>query len=430
VRLSHRLRLAVVLAAGGATLALCLTMGPLLWGTSRQLARVFDAVPPAALAACDADPRSWTWTGSHDLTAWAIDPVTRTPLSPDAPPIPVLLDLRLRLGEAEPVLVSPLHDGMLVLHRDAPCASIVVAWPASPTTRGVLFGLVALVAAVALALAGLLGGSFVVRPLLASIEALDTASRAVGRATYTPPIVDDEMAAVRAALDEAHARVLAERERLVDERRDLERHLADVAHDLRSPLTALQLRLERLVATPDDTAAIRGAIADVAYLGLLTENLATTGQLRRGLLPRAGTADLCAIAQRVADRFRRLAEQSGLELVAVVPDEPVEVPGPEVYVEQAVSNLVHNAIRHHDGTGTVVVHVEPAPFLVVVDDGPGRVDDLPTERPGPDATHGLGLSIVRQLIAHVGGTTSITDGDPRGLVVELAWPPQDLDNPG
>lgn len=425
--LRWRLRISGVTAGLGVILALLLTGGPVLWSASRRLARVFAAVPAHELARCDAAPHQWRYDSGTGLVAWALDEATFAPRNPAAEPLPSFVVARLWAGEAQPVVVNPLYGGLMVLRRPEPCGLVVLTWPIDTVVRRPLAGIVAVAVALALASAGLFSGWLVLRPLLASLRALDVASRAVGSDGYSSAAVDPEMDAVRDALDEAHARVIAERSRLLDEQRSLERHIADVSHDLRSPLAALQLRLERIAATPGDLPAIQGALADVAYLGLLTDNLATSGQLRHGLLPVEGTTDLAGIAPRVADRFRQLALSRDIDLVCAVPDGPVEVPGPGLYIEQIVSNLVHNAIRHHDGSGTVVIQVEPTPFLEVSDDGPGRVADLPTTRPEPGQSLGLGLSIVRQLAAHLTAQVELVDGTPRGLVIRVSWPPRNRD---
>lgn len=409
--LHARIRLATGLVAAGAVAGMAaLVTGPLLWWTVGRTAQLFQAVPDEALRACDADPAAWYYRSPRGVEAWALGP--DGPLHADAPALPIVLQLRLAAGEREPVMAGRPEQGMLVMRRDGPCDAVVVRWPMDGSIRTNVGLLFALLIALATLGTGLLGWALVLRPLLASVRSLDAASRAVGRADYASPAVDLELQSVKSALDDAHGRVVAERERL-------ERHLADVAHDLRSPLAALQLRLER-IANGDDE-ALRGALADMAYLDMLTENLALAGQ-GGALRPVEGRADACAIAQRVADRFAVLGRRLDIEVLAAVPDDAVWVPGPPVYVEQVVANLVHNAVRHHDGKGTVAVVVEPD-RIEVCDDGPGHPDDLPTERAGPGRTRGLGLSIVRQLVAHLGGALSITSAEPRGLVFTIRLPP-------
>lgn len=395
---------------------------PLVWWTMERTAHVFEAVPAQALERCDQDPVSWTYASDRGVTAWALDPTTLEPLRPDAPAVPMMLGLRLAAGEQEPVVLGRSLGGALVVRREGPCAVVMVLWPIDRGAYGWVGALLIGVMVASAALATLVGGWVVLRPLLAALGELDRASRLVGEAGYISAQVPEEMQSVGRALDQAHERVLADRDRLVADRRVLERHIADVAHDLRSPLAALQLRLERLAAHPQDDQAMRGALGDVTYLAMLTDNLALSGQLRSGLLPVEGQVDAGAVAERVAQRFAALGRRLGIEVISAVPDAPVWVPGPALYVEQIFSNLLHNAVRHHDRAGSVVISVEPGVDAVVVevcDDGPGRPEDLPVERAEATQSHGLGLAIVRQLVQHLGGSIGFEAAIPRGLVVRI-----------
>ena len=401
--------------------------GPTQWWTLGRSAEIFRAVPEPELAACDANPARWWFVSPTGLQAWALHPETLAPLNPRAPAVPRAIQLRLAAGEAQPVTLV-FGQGTLVLRREGPCRLVVLQWPLDGTILSSFFGLVFAILSVGLLLTTVVGGWVVLRPLVRSIRELDRASRQVGQPGYAPAEVDVELVAVRSALNAAHERVLADRASLEQQQALLERHIADVAHDLRTPLAALQLRLER--ASTGDAEAVSGAMADVAYLGMLTENLAITGQLRQGLRAGEGSADAAAIATRVADRFAVLGRALGREVIAAVPDAPVWVQADALYVEQMLGNLVHNAVRHHDGRGTVVVVVEPgalgaaaSPVVVeVCDDGPGDPDALPTTRADPGQTHGLGLSIVHTLAGHMGTHVEVLRNEPRGLVFRVRLP--------
>lgn len=406
----------------GLLLAL-LIAGPLTWFTLGGSARIFGAVPAEALVRCDADPGAFHHLGPEGVQAWALDPQLE-PLHPEAPPLPAWLRLRLRLGEQTPVMLARASEGaVLVLQRDGPCSALLVTvpvpWEVYAGVRDrVLLSLVGSLL-VALGIAWWL----VLGPLVRSLRALDVASRAVGEATYAVPVVEQDLQAVADALDAAHTSVLAERARRADERARLERQVADAAHDLRTPIAALQLRLERVASGEHD--AVAGALADVTYLGLLTENLALAGQLDVGLREERSPVELVDLVRRVTDRFGLLGRRLGIEVVPVLPDGEVVVPGGPVYVEQILANLVHNALRHHDRAGTVVVVVEPGEegvVLEVADDGPGRPGDLPTGAARVGARQGRGLAIVRTLADDLGWSLTIEAGEPRGLVFRF-WLP-------
>lgn len=427
--LRNRIVLTILGAVLGAGLAMvALVTGPLTWLAFAGGAQIFQAVPKEALASCEQAPSDWVYRNEHGVEAWVLDASGSRLLHPEAPTLPWILQARLALGEQEPVVLGRWDGGgVLVQRRTGRCDAIVVFWPIPDHAYRRTYAGLLVVLFGTLSAAGLITWLLLLRPLLGSVRALDRASRAVGTPAFGPPEVVADLRAVRSALIEADIRVEEDRRRLVDERERLERHIADVAHDLRSPLAALQLRLERVAN--GEPGAVGGAMADVAYLGLLTENLATTGQLRSGLRDMDGEVDLGAVAQRVAERFAVLGRQKGVEVVAAVPDAPVRVRGRPVYVEQLVANLVHNGVHHHDGDGTVVVVVEPGSPVVleIADDGPGSPADLPVARANATQAHGLGLSIVRALADQLGWTSTIEAASPRGLVFRFVIaPPSDV----
>jgi len=120
-----------------------------------------------------------------------------------------------------------------------------------------------------------------------------------------------------------------------------------------------------------------------------------------------------------------------------VPEGALWTEGDVTLVEQAVGNVVHNAIRHNRADGHVAVVLDeagPDAFLLrVADDGPGVPDDqrvrlgerrFRTEEARqrhPDGL-GLGLSIASDVAARHGFTLRFAPNEPRGLVVELAGP--------
>jgi signal transduction histidine kinase len=376
-----------------------------------RLGTLFQPVPDDALRTCDLEPSTWLYRTERGVEAWALGP--NGALNPKAPPLPRVLQLRLAAGEWEPVVAGQADHGLLVVRREGPCATIVVRWPMDGGIRSHLALLTGLLLLLAVVGTTLLGWLLVLRPLLASIRALDAASQQVGRPDYAPADVDLEFQSIAQALTAAHHRIIAEHQRR-------EHHIADVAHDLRSPLAALHLRLERM-ANGDPTPGI-GALSDVTTLALLTENLALAGMGE--LRPAVGRTDVAQVAQRVADRFAALGRHLDREVIVARPDDPVWVESPPVYVAQILGNLVHTAVRHHDGAGNVAIVVEPGnPVCIqVIDDGPGTLASLPVERAEPGERHGRGLAIVRQLVAHLGGELEVRAAEPRGLVFTLRLP--------
>ncbi|HET7518507.1 MAG TPA: ATP-binding protein [Actinomycetes bacterium] len=211
--------------------------------------------------------------------------------------------------------------------------------------------------------------------------------------------------------------------RLLDTQRAF---VADASHQLRTPLTALRLRLENLeAATPAvDAGDLRAAVAETGRLARLVDGLLAL--VRAEAAPtRRGVVDLAAVAADRQAAWAPLAAEQQVELtLAPVPATPVwAVPGA---VEQVLDNLLANALRVAPAGSRVELAVRQAGGWVelhVTDQGPGMPADQ-RERAfdrfwrGPttdqDGT-GLGLAVVRQLLEASGGTAELRPNPGGGL---------------
>ncbi|MCA9491781.1 MAG: HAMP domain-containing histidine kinase [Myxococcales bacterium] len=179
--------------------------------------------------------------------------------------------------------------------------------------------------------------------------------------------------------------------------------LADLAHDVRTPLSALKLGLGSL----PDAGALR---AEVEHLDGLFANVATLVQLEASRIPlRRKTLPLGPMVERVIWRFGVIATDRGVSLNGSVPEEVLLANVDPVAFEQAVGNLVHNAVKFCRENVAVVLTAEGDEVaLRVLDDGPGvTMDEVPAllergtrgptgldrGRPG----QGLGLAIARSI---------------------------------
>ena len=204
--------------------------------------------------------------------------------------------------------------------------------------------------------------------------------------------------AVNAALDRLARAYVAER-----------RLTADAAHELRTPLAVLSLRLQKARLGEADWPAIE---RDVTRLGRLVGQLM---DLARRESPARGDVtpaelNLSRIVRQAAAQVLPLAEEAGRLLEVDAPDE-VRVPGRADDLRDMMVNLLDNALVH--GAGTISVAVRPHGERVVVevsDEGPGVPEPLREEvfdrfRKGRAASPGagLGLAIVRQVARDHGG---------------------------
>ncbi|MBZ7926799.1 HAMP domain-containing histidine kinase [Ensifer adhaerens] len=202
------------------------------------------------------------------------------------------------------------------------------------------------------------------------------------------------------------------------------RFLTDAAHELRTPIAILRTRAELLQEAPE-SARLR---LDIERLSHLAQQL-----LDRQVLEHAGGAlevvDLVAMARTIAADFAPLAFEAGYELAfeTAVPNVPVNARPRQI--EQAVANLLRNAIEHGGGTGTITVLVNAERGLEIQDEGPGipaeereRVFE-PFYRLRPRSTGaGLGLNLAREIARLHGGRIDILAGPWRGARVRLQLP--------
>ncbi|HLK39425.1 MAG TPA: HAMP domain-containing sensor histidine kinase [Polyangiaceae bacterium] len=396
---------------------------------------------------CEAEPSSWSGALAYGARVYAYDAATLTSHNPDAPPLDVDLWREVLERKDPPVAIDML--GMLLLRRgtgvlrvadSGPCAIVQAVWPPQPITRDIQFriglgmmGTVALTAAVALA--------WVVRPLVRRIEALRRVAERVGDPEgyrSAGDSSDDEIGELSGALDRAHARIRDDAARLEQRRRDLQRHLADVAHDLKTPISSLHIALEQAGDAnrdPELTGLLSSALHDAVYLAALTSNLRLASEMREGYDPGASgsTVDLTETVERVVARARFFAKRKGIDIESAVPDAPTIARCDPVAAEQALSNVVENAITHGDRGGHVAVVLDAhrgAFALSVVDDGPGvppaelprlgertfRSDEARQRDPRGS---GLGLAITSEVCTRCGWQLGFDREEPRGLRVTL-----------
>jgi signal transduction histidine kinase len=208
--------------------------------------------------------------------------------------------------------------------------------------------------------------------------------------------------------------------------------VADVSHQLRTPLTALRLRLDVLAAeTGGDTAAeLAGALEEIGRLSRLVDGLLAVARAE-GRMPRPEPVDVVhTAAERVAAwdpvaRERRI----GLELAtAETPAATARLGSGDL--EQMLDNVLANALEAVPDAGRVRVEVARSDgrvLLRVVDDGPGMGEQAKQAafhrfaNPGARG-NGLGLAIVHRLATADGGTVRLLDTPGGGLTVELDLP--------
>lgn len=319
----------------------------------------------------------------------------------------------------------------------AECAALVVFWPDQLISRpGRVAEKVALESVVA-AIVLLITGLFVAGPLVRRIRRLTTAIEASDSSRYRVGVetdAGDEIGELARAFNRAGERVANTVEELEERDRALTEYVANTTHDLAIPLTVLQHRVRRLqkqLAEDDERRDLAAAAMQEAhYIASLIANMGAAARLAgRGEKLTVHDCALSEIVERVVSRHRPLADQEGIELNWATPPEEYEVECDSTLIEQALSNLVQNAIQYNGEGGHVSVVLEQggAGFeLRVLDDGPGlaeellekvlqrdfRVDEARTRRPDGQ---GFGLSIVSRVCELHGWQFALRNREEGGL---------------
>ena len=280
---------------------------------------------------------------------------------------------------------------------------------------------------------GLLGGTAMSRNLLRRVEQVNRTSERVmaGNLSDRVPLdgTSDEFDQLAANLN----RMLDQIERLMTAMREV---TDDVAHDLKTPLSRLRVRLELALLDPavgsGQSEAIRAAIDEADRLLATFNALLSIAELESGARrEESEPLDLSEVARSAAELYEPVAEEKGFVL-SLAAEPGVKVRGSRHLLSQALANLLDNALKYAD-RGEIQIRVqrgEGCAALEVTDRGQGIAEaDRETvfdrfvrlERSRSTPGNGLGLSLVRAVVRRHQGTVELADNRP-GLRVRLEFP--------
>lgn len=211
-----------------------------------------------------------------------------------------------------------------------------------------------------------------------------------------------------------------------------QRFLANAAHELRTPITAILGAAELLVTGAEDDPDLRKRFlkhisSEAERMHRLSETLLRLAQAGWDTRePELNPMALDDVARSAAERMRPLAESSGVSIR--VAGEGERALADSVQLEQALLIVIGNAVKHSGEDGNVTLQLKGR-TIAVQDEGAGiSSEDLPYVferfyRGSRDSEgFGLGLSICRELVEGMGGEISISSREGAGTIVEITLP--------
>ena len=278
-------------------------------------------------------------------------------------------------------------------------------------------------------------GVFLARSMALPLGRLEATVDRFGRGQLSSRANESEGPAEVRSLARQFNHMAAQLDDLVEAQK---RFVADASHQLRSPLTALRLRLENLEATAGeaDQESIAAVGREVQRLSRIVDGLLTLGRAGEEQSKKVDV-DVTAVIEERCDAWSALAAEKGVAIVAGGRSTP------EVHrrlqagdLDQIIDNLLANAVEVSPPESRITVALQldgqgPAE-LHVVDEGPGlpeedrmrAFDRFWQSSARPSGHSGLGLAIVRQLAARNGLEVELRAGAPVGLDAVVLLPAQ------
>lgn len=290
-------------------------------------------------------------------------------------------------------------------------------------------------AALLATLVALLLGLAIILPVMRNLRHVTEAARQVASGDLTqrvPVTTRDEIG----QLAEQFNHMAASLERNQQLRRRL---MADIAHELRNPMSVMRGHLEALLdgvfePTPENLTPVYD---QTLLLERLVNDLRDLALAEAQQLPLELTeTDLAALVHRTARVFQTTASSKGLTLHVAVEESPLTVQIDPQRTEQIIANLLSNAVRHTPGGGNITVGAKKETEHAVVwvqDTGEGidaehlphifdrfyRVDQARSRSTGGT---GLGLAIAKQLVEAQKGTIAVASEPGEGTTFSVRFP--------
>ena len=290
------------------------------------------------------------------------------------------------------------------------------------------------IAAVALIIAALIS-AVLARQLTRPIRALASGARSITAGRYDtriPAAHGDELGDLAGDFNQ-----LAET--LEKNRLSRQRWVADIAHELRTPLAILRGELDAIEdgVRSFDATTRKSLQAEVARLTKLVGDLHDLSVYDEGVLEyQSERVDIGALLGVVLENAENRLRDAGIELTRQLPNETANVLADPTRLEQLFTNLLENTVRYTDSPGSlhVVCTVDSKMVdLQFADSAPGvpdrslgqlfdRLFRVNTSRSRDSGGSGLGLSICKAIVDAHGGTIQAMNSDAGGLLIRVRLP--------
>ncbi|HEU4334280.1 MAG TPA: HAMP domain-containing sensor histidine kinase [Candidatus Eisenbacteria bacterium] len=289
-------------------------------------------------------------------------------------------------------------------------------------------------------------GLLTVRSLTGRLRALEVLAARVAEGDLSARVAKpaaDEIGGLGEALNRMAERLAAARGRAAEDERRRAQLVADISHELATPMTSIRGYAETLLnsAMPlsetERADYLRNILDESRRLDLLIQDLFELNRMEAGALPLATERlDWAALCRNTLRRFEPRFEAAGLTLAWEGSDGEAWVVADGRRLEQVLDNLLVNALRYVPPPGRVTLAIgrgaAPSTWrLALSDDGPGiAAKDLPhvferfyrADEARTSGGSGLGLAIVRQIVVQHGGSARAEPRAPRGTVFLVELP--------
>jgi signal transduction histidine kinase len=281
-------------------------------------------------------------------------------------------------------------------------------------------GLKIFLAAAALAMLIILTVMLVIKQITRTIRAMAVAAAAIvpnnPKGELSSSLVPSELHPLTRALDAAL-------DRIADSMEQRSRFISNAAHELRTPLAILRVKMEAI----NDHQTKTELISDLQRLTTLVSAMLDLARMNASGLE-MGQHDLVALARQALSDHASSIIDRGMEAEFLSPSDPIMVQLNPVTILSAISNLIANAASHAQIANTLTIRVAADRVVEVSDNGIGVSVESRDEIVEPFASlsstskgSGLGLAIVREIMTAHGGSLVVSETPGGGLTVRLLF---------